>query len=73
VPCAIATASIWLYVYSDNCSGRVWGLRKIAGKWRNSQIGSVSGNPSGFGLSQSGDLYVVTLEGVLHRASLSHA
>jgi len=62
-----------LYVYSDNCSGRVWGLRKIGGTWRNAQIGSVSGNPSGFGLSQSGHLYVVTLDGVLHRAGFSKA
>jgi glucose/arabinose dehydrogenase len=60
-----------LYLYSDNCSGRVWGLRKIHGKWRNAQIGSVSGGPSGFGLSQSGKLYVVTLDGVLHRATFS--
>lgn len=60
-----------LYVYSDNCSGRVWGLREIGGKWRNAQIGSLSGNPSGFGVSQSGRLYVVTLDGVLHRASFS--
>jgi glucose/arabinose dehydrogenase len=60
-----------LYVYSDNCSGRVWGLRKIGGKWRNAQIGSVSGGPSGFGVSQGGELYVVTLDGVLHRASFS--
>ncbi|MBV9869312.1 MAG: PQQ-dependent sugar dehydrogenase, partial [Frankiaceae bacterium] len=58
-----------LYVYSDNCSGRVWGLKKIHGQWRNAQIGSISGGPSGFGLSQSRELYVVTLDGVLHRAS----
>jgi glucose/arabinose dehydrogenase len=60
-----------LYVYSDNCSGRVWGLRRIGGHWRNAQIGSVPGNPSGFGLSQSGELYLVTLDGVLHRAGFS--
>lgn len=60
-----------LYIYSDNCSGRVWGLKRINGHWRNAQIGSVSGGPSGIGLSQSGALYVVTLDGVLHRASFS--
>lgn len=60
-----------LYVYSDNCSGRVWGLRKVAGHWRNAQIGSLGGAPSGFGLSQSGELYAVTLDGTLHRASFS--
>jgi glucose/arabinose dehydrogenase len=60
-----------LYVYSDNCSGRVWGLKRINGHWHNAQIGSLSGGPSGFGLSQSGALYVVTLDGVLHRASFS--
>jgi glucose/arabinose dehydrogenase len=62
-----------LYVYTDNCSGRVWGLKKINGHWRNAQIGSVSGGPSGLGLSQSGALYVVTLDGVLHRASFSRS
>jgi glucose/arabinose dehydrogenase len=60
-----------LYVYTDNCSGRVWGLMRANGHWHNAQIGSVSGGPSGFGLSQSGTLYVVTLDGVLHRASFS--
>lgn len=60
-----------LYVFSDNCSGRVWGLRNVHGHWRYTQIGSVSGGPSGFGLSDSGELYVVTLDGVLHRASFS--
>jgi glucose/arabinose dehydrogenase len=60
-----------LYIYSDNCSGRVWGLKRVNGDWRNSQIGSVSGGPSGFGLSQSGALYLVTIDGVLHRAGFS--
>jgi glucose/arabinose dehydrogenase len=59
------------YVYTDNCSGTVWGLRHTGGRWRNAQIGSISGGPSGFGLSQSKELYVVTLDGVLHRAAFS--
>ena len=46
-----------LYIYTDNCSGRVWGLRHVGGRWANAQIGSISGGPSGFGLSQSGELY----------------
>jgi glucose/arabinose dehydrogenase len=60
-----------LYIYSDNCSGRVWGLRKAGGKWQNAQIGSLSGAPSDIGLSHSGEVYAVTLDGVLHRASFS--
>ncbi|HVW81026.1 MAG TPA: PQQ-dependent sugar dehydrogenase [Mycobacteriales bacterium] len=59
------------YVYTDNCSGRVWALRRVDGQWRNAQIGSISGNPSGFGLSQSGELYVATLDGRLHRAKFT--
>jgi glucose/arabinose dehydrogenase len=60
-----------LYVYTDNCSGRVWGLRKAGGTWRNAQIGSVGGGPSALGVSQSGELYVVTLDGTLHRAKFT--
>jgi glucose/arabinose dehydrogenase len=60
-----------LYVYTDNCSGRVWGLRKTGGRWKNAQIGSIGGNPSGLGVSQSGELYAVTLDGVLHKASFT--
>jgi glucose/arabinose dehydrogenase len=60
-----------LYVYSDNCSGRVWGLKQVNGHWQNAQIGSVSGYPGGFGLSQSGALYIVTLDGHLDRASFT--
>ena len=60
-----------MYVYTDNCSGTVWGLRRSGGRWVNAQIGSISGGPSGLGLSQSGELYAVTLDGVLHRASFS--
>jgi glucose/arabinose dehydrogenase len=62
-----------LYVYTDYCSGRVWGLKRVNGHWRNAQIGSVSGRPGGIGLSQSGALYVVTLDGALHRASFTTA
>jgi hypothetical protein len=60
-----------LYVYSDNCSGRVWALRHSHGHWHNAQIGSLPGGPAGFGLSHSGELYVVTLNGILHRARFS--
>jgi glucose/arabinose dehydrogenase len=61
-----------LYIYSDDCSGRMWGLRKVGGRWRNAQIGALSNNPSGFGVSQTGRLYLVTLrDGVLHRATFS--
>jgi glucose/arabinose dehydrogenase len=60
-----------LYVYSDNCSGTVWGLRKVNSTWANAVIGSLSGGPSGFGVSQSGELYAATLDGVLHRASFT--
>jgi glucose/arabinose dehydrogenase len=60
-----------LYLYTDNCSGRVWGLRKINGKWANAQIGSLSGGPTAMGVDQAGNEYAVTLGGDLYRASFT--
>jgi glucose/arabinose dehydrogenase len=49
-----------LYVYADYCGGQVYGLApRSGGGYRNAQIGSLS-NPTGFGQSPSGELYVVT-------------
>jgi glucose/arabinose dehydrogenase len=69
---AYASIAGGLYVFSDNCSGTMWGLRKnSSGKYVVARIGSVSGNPSGFGISGTKTLYVTTLDGILHRATFT--
>ena len=46
------------YLYSDYCSGIVWGAKRIASKWIISQLLLTRKNISTFGQGPSGELYV---------------
>jgi hypothetical protein len=46
-------------VYSDFCSGTIWGLRRGAeGRWENAAIGDALGNVTTFGEGEDGALYI---------------
>ena len=48
------------YVYSDYCSGRIWGLTRGAdGKWTNQVLTEMGASISAFGQDLAGDLYVL--------------
>jgi glucose/sorbosone dehydrogenase len=44
------------YVYADFCSGRVWGARQQAGKWRHLQLQDTPYMISSFGETEAGEL-----------------
>ena len=48
------------YVYTDYCTGKIWGLSVDAdGKWSNQVLSEMGASISGFGLDQAGELYVL--------------
>ena len=56
------------YLYSDYCSGTIWGLRRdAAGQWQQTELLSSGANVSSFGEDQDGELYLVDLSGKLYR------
>jgi glucose/arabinose dehydrogenase len=69
---AYAAVARGLYVFGDYCSGTVWGTsRNAKGRYVTATIGSVNGGLTGFG-TRRGELYAVTGDGVLYRASFAH-
>jgi len=53
------------YVYSDACSGRIWGLKRDAsGVWRNTELIAPTGAVFSFGEDADGELYVAKPDGV---------
>ena len=48
------------YIYTDYCTGRIWGLKRDAdGKWTNQVLSEMNAQISGFGVDLTGELYVL--------------
>ncbi len=58
------------YFYSDNCSGRIWRLLAIPGNQTPVQVADTSLSVSSFGLDDSNNEYVVSLNGSIYRMGL---
>jgi glucose/arabinose dehydrogenase len=57
-----------VYLYSDFCSGNIWGLlRDQAGQWQSNLLYSTSFSPSAFGVDAAGEVYLVDHEGGLYQ------
>ncbi len=53
-----------VYLYSDFCTGHVWGLRRGAdGRWENQLLYPSLGNPASFGQDSQGEVYLVDYRG----------
>ena len=52
------------YVYGDYCTGELWALKHTSSGWSNARVGH-TGNLTGFGESDSGEIYAVTQGGGL--------
>jgi glucose/arabinose dehydrogenase len=49
-----------VYLYSDFCSGKVWGLLRLPdGSWQNSVLFETGLRVSSFGLDEAGEIYLV--------------
>jgi glucose/arabinose dehydrogenase len=55
------------YLFGDECSGKVWGLRHEAGGWNRTLLMTTGLQISSFGQDASGELYVVDLRGSVQR------
>lgn len=57
-----------IYVYGDYGSGRMWGIRREAGRFVNSLLTDTAFNIASFGEDEAGDVYVADYSsGTLHR------
>jgi glucose/arabinose dehydrogenase len=52
-----------VYLYADFCTGRIWGLRNIAGTWVNRLLLDTLLNISTFGEDEAGELYLADFTG----------
>jgi hypothetical protein len=61
-----------VYVYGDYCSRKILGtVHKASGGYATARLGSIAGALTGFGLSGSSEIYAVTQDGVLYRATFT--
>ena len=56
------------YVFGDLCSGRIWSLRLVNGRFSNLRVEPFRVRMlTSFGVDARGDLYAVTLTGTVYR------
>jgi hypothetical protein len=58
-----------LYIYGDYCTGEMWMLGRLGGRWVNDFVGGRSTSITSFGQSISGEIYVVDTSGTLSRVT----
>ncbi|MDQ1685545.1 MAG: hypothetical protein QOC82_2282 [Frankiaceae bacterium] len=64
--------AIGLYVFTDYCSGTIWTTGHTRSySYSTAVTGHSSGNPTGFGESDGGDLYMVNQAGNLYRVKFA--
>lgn len=58
-----------VYIYSDVCGGKVWGLQPSAQGWVNAPLMQINPNPYFFNMGQDsyGNLYLIASTGTLYR------
>ena len=56
-----------IYLASDYCSGRIWGLVREQDVWQNSMLLDSPYNVSSFGEDENGEIYLVALSGVVYK------
>jgi glucose/arabinose dehydrogenase len=60
-----------IYLYSDFCSGLVWGLLQTPdGEWQNQQLFRVGGLIAAIDQDEAGEVYLVDLEGSIFKLTL---
>jgi glucose/arabinose dehydrogenase len=60
-----------LYVFTDFCSATIWATGRTSAGYSTVVTGHGSGNPTGFGESDGGDLYLVNQNGHLYRVTFT--
>ncbi len=56
-----------IYFYSDNCSGKIWGMQKDNTTWVNTELLDSPYAVTSFGEDQAGEVYVVSISGEILR------
>ncbi len=58
-----------MYLYSDFCTGGVWGLKQVGGLWQSRLLTVTSLEIASFGEDESGELYALDLNGGVYAIS----
>ena len=58
-----------IYLYSDFCSGGVWGLKLVGGVWQSRLLTNTSLEIASFGEDEDGELYALDLNGGVYQVS----
>jgi glucose/arabinose dehydrogenase len=57
-----------IYLYADYCSGRIWGLRRVAGAWQSQLLLDATFGISTFGEDEAGEIYAAAYwDGTIYR------
>lgn len=57
-----------VYLFSDFCSGRIWGMvRSADGSWSTAQLFTPDASVTSFGVDEAGEIYLVTQEGIIYQ------
>jgi hypothetical protein len=70
--CSVTGGYVWKgrYYYGDYCSGRVWSLQVVGGKATDVRAEAIIvKNLSSWSLDTRGNLYAVSLDGVIFRVT----
>ncbi len=59
-----------MYLYSDFCTGGVWGLKQVGGVWQSRLLTGTSLQIASFGEDEDGKLYALDLNGGVYSISL---
>ena len=59
-----------MYLYSDFCTGGVWGLKRVDGVWQSRLLAATSLQIVSFGEDERGELYALDLNGGVYAISL---
>lgn len=66
---SLSPALAGAYLYSDYCSGKIWGLARDGDTWRSVELLDTDLNISSFGEDEAGEVYVVDLKGGVYRVA----
>ena len=58
-----------VYLYGDECSGKVWGLIHVSSGWQSQLLFETGANLTTFGQDPSGEIYLADRRGTIYRLS----
>jgi glucose/arabinose dehydrogenase len=58
------------YLFGDYCSGKIWGLRNVGGKWQGSLLFTTAYSITAFGADEQGEIYLTDQKGAVEKLAV---